>query len=103
MTMKSTSFFFLSTFVIYTIWCQNVFAAKKQRNWRIGLGRTINTVSYGYDTKGKSSAFTEISTSDAGQFYNTTLVIEYLFGGRKSPALFGFEINQKPTVKLLIP
>ena len=94
MTMKPTSIFIFSTFVISTIWCQNTFAAKKQRNWRIGLGRTINTVSYGYDTKGKSSDFTEISKSDAGQFYNTTLVIEYLFGGRKSPALFGFEIDQ---------
>ena len=52
MTMKPTLIFIFSTFVISTIWCQNALAAKKQRNWRIGLGRTINTISYSYDTKG---------------------------------------------------
>ena len=68
-------------------------AAKKQRNWRIGLGRMINTVYYGYDTKKGDSDLTKVSTNSSGQLYSTSLVMEYLFGGRKSPALFGVEFD----------
>ena len=53
----------------------------------------INTVYYGYETKNKDSSYTKIEQNSSGQVYNTVLVMEYLFGGRKSPALFGLEID----------
>ena len=74
-------------------WTHHTLAAKKQRNWRIGLGRMINTVYYGYDTKKGDSDLTKVSTNSSGQLYSTSLVMEYLFGGRKSPALFGVEFD----------
>jgi hypothetical protein len=52
----------------------------------------INTVYYGYDTK-KEDSTTKVSANNSGQLYSTSLVLEYLFGGRKSPALFGVEFD----------
>ena len=84
---------FLFTSLLVLIFSHQALAAKKQRNWRIGLGRMINTVYYGYETKNKDSSYTKIEQNSSGQVYNTVLVMEYLFGGRKSPALFGLEID----------
>ena len=84
---------FLFTSLLVLILSHQALAAKKQRNWRIGLGRMINTVYYGYETKNKDSSYTKIEQNSSGQVYNTVLVMEYLFGGRKSPALFGLEID----------
>ena len=84
---------FLFTSLLVLILSHQALAAKKQRNWRIGLGRMINTVYYGYETKNKDSSYAKIEQNSTGQVYNTVLVMEYLFGGRKSPALFGLEFD----------
>ncbi len=74
-----------------------LYAAKKSRNWRIGLGRLITNTYYGYDTQRRSSDGGDISTdinkTSTGQIYSSSLVFEYIFGGRKSPALFGVEFD----------
>ena len=84
---------FLFTSLLVLILSHQALAAKKQRNWRIGLGRMINTVYYGYETKKGDSDKTKVSANSSGQLYSTSLVLEYLFGGRKSPALFGVEFD----------
>ena len=86
---------FLFTSLLVLIFNHQAFAAKKQRNWRIGLGRMINTVYYGYETKNKDSSYAKIEQNSTGQVYNTVLVMEYLFGGRKSPALSNLKRRKK--------
>ena len=91
-------YFFLFLIIIGA---KQVFAAKKQLNWRIGLGRMINTVYYGFDTQrcktdcssDSTLITTDINKTSIGQVYSTSLIIEYLFGGKKTPALFGIEID----------
>ena len=69
---------FLFTSLLVLILSHQALAAKKQRNWRIGLGRMINTVYYGYETKKGDSDKTKVSANSSGQLYSTSLVLEYL-------------------------
>ena len=91
----------LGFLLLITAAVEPVYAAKKKLNWRIGLGRMINTVYYGYDTQRCSKdcqsnstlITTDINKTSSGQVYSTSLVIEYLFGGKKTPALFGVGLD----------
>ena len=91
----------LGFLLMITAAAEPVYAAKKKLNWRIGLGRMINTVYYGYNTQRCSKdcqsnstlITTDINKTSSGQVYSTSLVIEYLFGGKKTPALFGVEVD----------
>ena len=58
---------FLFTSLLVLILSHQALAAKKQRNWRIGLGRMINTVYYGYETKKGDSDKTKVSANSSGQ------------------------------------
>ena len=48
---------FLFTSLLVLILSHQALAAKKQRNWRIGLGRMINTVYYEDETKNPASSY----------------------------------------------
>ena len=76
----------------------NLFAAKKQRNWRFGFSRFINTVEYSYKTKRRSSDGGEIDTSvehvNKGVVYSTAVSLEYLFGKRKKSTWFGLQFDK---------
>ncbi len=76
----------------------NLFAAKKQRNWRFGFSRFINTVEYSYKTKRRSGDGGEIDTSvehvNKGVVYSTAVSLEYLFGKRKKSTWFGLQFDK---------
>ena len=61
------SLMFISLLVL--IFSHQALAAKKQRNWRIGLGRMINTVYYGYETKNPASSYAKIEQNNLGLNY----------------------------------
>ena len=56
----------LFTSLLVLILSHQALAAKKQRNWRIGLRRMINTVYYGYETKKGDSDKTKVSANSSG-------------------------------------
>ena len=90
--------FFLCNVIFFFFIQSDIFAAKKQRNWRFGISRYINSIEYSYKTKRRSVDGGEIDTSvkhtNNGLIYSTGISLEYIFGRRKKNAWFGIQFEK---------